>query len=176
MTTSIFGSAVLRSEDPRFLRGAGRYVENLRIEGVLRAVFVRSRMAHALLGPIAVASVSSMPGVVGVFTADDLELQPMAPGGVLSEVFARPLLARDRVRFVGEAIAVIVAETSAQAEDAAELLLPEYEPLAAVTDPERALDAGAELLFPEHGSNLANEFEESSDQEDPLEGAEVVVR
>ncbi|MFL5736754.1 MAG: xanthine dehydrogenase family protein molybdopterin-binding subunit [Actinomycetota bacterium] len=176
MTTSIFGSAVLRSEDPRFLRGAGRYVENLPIEGTLRAVFVRSMMAHARLGPIDVASVSSMPGVVGVFTADDLELKPMAPGGVLSEAFARPLLARERVRFVGEAIAVIVAETSAQAEDAAELLLPEYEPLAAVTDPERALDAGAEVLFPEYGSNLANEFEETSEAGDALEGAEVVVR
>ncbi|HEY2802640.1 MAG TPA: xanthine dehydrogenase family protein molybdopterin-binding subunit, partial [Actinomycetota bacterium] len=99
----------------------------------------------------------------------------LAPGGVLSEVFARPLLARDRVRFAGEAIAVVVAETSAQAEDAAELLLPEYEPLDAVTDPERALDQEAELLFPEHGSNLANEFDEGRD-EDTLEGAEVVVR
>src|SRR4051812_44098489 len=105
MTTSIFGSAVLRSEDPRFLRGAGRYVESLPIEGALRAVFVRSMMAHARLGPVAVEAIASMPGVAGVFTADDLELQPMAPGGVLSEVFARPLLARDRVRFVGEAIA-----------------------------------------------------------------------
>ena len=176
MTTSIFGSAVVRSEDPRFLRGAGRYVENLPIEGALRAVFVRSMMAHAVLGPVDAATVASMPGVVGVFTADDLDLQPMAPGGVLSEAFARPLLARDRVRFVGEAIAVVVAETSAQAEDAAELLLPEYDPLPAVTDPERALDPGAELLFPEHGSNLANEFEEGMDDADPLEGAEVVVR
>jgi carbon-monoxide dehydrogenase large subunit len=176
MTTSIFGSAVLRSEDPRFLRGAGRYVENLPVEGALRAVFVRSMMAHAQLGALDVAAVTSMPGVVGVFTAEDLDLQPMAPGGVLAEAFARPLLARDRVRFVGEAIAVVVAETSAQAEDAAELLLPEYEPLAAVTDPERALDPESALLFPEHGSNLANEFEEGHDEGDPLEGAEVVVR
>jgi len=176
MTTSIFGSAVLRSEDPRFLRGAGRYVENLPIEGALRAVFVRSMMAHARLGALDVAAVASMPGVAGVFTAEDLDLQPMAPGGVLSEAFARPLLARDRARFVGEAIAVVVAETPAHAEDAAELLLPEYEPLAAVTDPEQALDPESALLFPEHGSNLANEFEEGQDEGDPLEGAEVVVR
>jgi carbon-monoxide dehydrogenase large subunit len=79
------------------------------------------------------------------------------------------------VRFVGEAVAVVVAETPAQAEDAAELLLPEYEPLAAVTDPEQALDPESALLFPEHGSNLANEFEEGRDEGDPLEGAEVVV-
>ncbi|HEY2803221.1 MAG TPA: xanthine dehydrogenase family protein molybdopterin-binding subunit, partial [Actinomycetota bacterium] len=101
MTTSIFGSAVLRSEDPRFLRGAGRYVENLAVEGALRAVFVRSMMAHARLGALDVAAVASMPGVDGVFTAEDLDLAPLAPGGVLSEVFARPLLARDRVRFAG---------------------------------------------------------------------------
>ncbi|MFL5767167.1 MAG: xanthine dehydrogenase family protein molybdopterin-binding subunit [Actinomycetota bacterium] len=176
MTTSIFGSAVVRSEDPRFLRGAGRYVENLPIEGALRAVFVRSMMAHARLGALDVAGVASMPGVAGVFTAEDLDLAPMAPGGVLSEAFARPLLARDRVRFAGEAIAVVVAETPAQAEDAAELLLPEYEALDAVTDPETALEAEAPLLFPEHGSNLANEFEEGMDEGDPLEGADVVVR
>src|SRR6187455_2914435 len=71
MTTSIFGSAVLRSEDLRFLRGAGRYVENLPIEGALRAVFVRSMMAHAELGALDVSGVASMPGVAGVFTAED---------------------------------------------------------------------------------------------------------
>src|SRR4026208_1095887 len=98
MTTSIFGSAVLRSEDPRFLRGAGRYVENLPIEGALRAVFVRSMMAHAELGALDVSGVASMPGVAGVFTAEDLDLAPMAPGGVLSEAFARARLAAERDR------------------------------------------------------------------------------
>ncbi|MDP9296396.1 MAG: xanthine dehydrogenase family protein molybdopterin-binding subunit, partial [Actinomycetota bacterium] len=175
MTTSIFGSSVLRSEDPRFLRGAGRYVENLPIDGALRAVFLRSMMAHAKLVEFDASAALGMPGVAGVFSARDLDLPPMAPGGVLSEAFARPLLARERVRFVGEPVAVVVAETSVQAEDAAEVLLPDYEPLPAIADPSRALKEGAALLFPEHGSNLANEFEEGFD-EDPLEGADVVVR
>ncbi|MDP9242598.1 MAG: xanthine dehydrogenase family protein molybdopterin-binding subunit [Actinomycetota bacterium] len=175
MTTSIFGSSVLRSEDPRFLRGAGRYVDNLPIEGALRVVFLRSILAHAKLGELDTSPALGMPGVAAVFIARDLELPPMAPGGVLSEAFARPLLARERVRFVGEPVAAVVAETSAQAEDAAEVLLPDYEPLPAVTDPAKALVEGAAVLFPEHGSNLANEFEEGF-EEDPLEGADVVVR
>jgi carbon-monoxide dehydrogenase large subunit len=176
MTTSIFGSAVLRSEDPRFLRGVGRYVENLPIEGALRAVFLRSQMGHARLGDLDVSAAVGMPGVAAVLTARDLALPPIAPGGVLSEVFARPVLAADRVRFVGEAVALVLAETAAQAEDAAELLLVDYDPLPAVVDAEAALSsAGDALLFPDSGSNLAHEFEEAS-EEDPLGGADVVIR
>ncbi|MBI2238076.1 MAG: hypothetical protein HYU54_06080 [Actinobacteria bacterium] len=101
MTTSIFGSAVRRAEDPRFLSGEGRYVENLPIDGGLRAVFVRSMMAHARLTGIDPAAALAMPGVAGVFTAGDIDLPPQPPGGTVAEAFSRPVLAGDVVRFVG---------------------------------------------------------------------------
>ncbi len=185
MTTlppSTFGVAALRSEDPRFLTGRGRYVENLSIEGALRAVFVRSIMPHARLNVVRTDAARAMPGVVGVFTAGDLGLPRMPPSGnvegatgTLDGPFGREVLAREVVRFVGEPIAVVVADSLAHAEDAAELVAVEYEPLEAVIDVETALAAGSPLLWPEHGSNVASTSSSSWD-DDVLDGAEVVVR
>ena len=151
-------------------------MENLPSEGVLRAVFVRSMMAHARIGGLDAREALAMPGVVGVFVAEDLALGPISAGGVLDEVFARPVLAADVARFVGEPIAVLVARTAAQAEDAAEAVTVDYDPLPATVDPERSLHPAAPLLFPEHGSNLAHAFEGGLDEGDPLAAAEVVVR
>ncbi|MGH2539213.1 MAG: xanthine dehydrogenase family protein molybdopterin-binding subunit, partial [Actinomycetota bacterium] len=186
MTTvppSMFGVPALRSEDPRFLTGRGRYLENLQIEGVLRAVFVRSIMPHARVGAVHAEAARSMPGLVRVFTADDLDLEPMPPSGnvvegaagVLDGPFGREVLARDVVRFVGEPVVLVVAETLAQAEDAAETVLVELDPLPAVTDVEAAIGEGAPLLWPGHGSNVANAFSTNWD-DDVLEGADVVAR
>ena len=185
MTTlppSTFGVAALRSEDPRFLTGRGRYVENLSIEGALRAVFVRSIMPHARLNVVRTDAARAMPGVYGIFTAGDLDLQGMPPSGnvegatgTLEGPFGREVLARDVVRFVGEPIAIVVADSLAHAEDAAELVAVEYEPLEAVIDMEVALAADSPLLWPEHGSNVASTSSSSWD-DDVLEGADVVVR
>ncbi|MEX1263330.1 MAG: xanthine dehydrogenase family protein molybdopterin-binding subunit [Actinomycetota bacterium] len=185
MTTlppSMFGVPALRSEDPRFLTGRGRYVENLTIEGALRAVFARSIMPHAGLNVVETAAARAMPGVVGVFTAPDLALARMPPSGnvegatgTLEGPFGREVLARDVVRFVGEPIALIVADTLSHAEDAAEVVAGDYEPLDAVTDVEAALADGAPLLWPEHGSNVAASFSTSWD-DDVLAGADVVAR
>jgi aerobic carbon-monoxide dehydrogenase large subunit len=116
-----------------------------------------------------------------VYTADDLELpaQPPsgnveAPGGELDQPFDRDALARDRLRFVGEPFAVVIAETSGQALDAAELVRAWADPLDAVTDAERAGEDGAPLLFPDIGTNVAHRFEHDWEQ-DVLAGAEVVV-
>ena len=115
-----------------------------------------------------------MPGVAGVFTAADLDLAPNDAEGGAPEVFARPVLATDTVRFVGEPIAVVLAETRAQAVDAAEAVLVDYDPLPVVVDPLAALEDGAPLLFPEHGSNVAVAHDYPRDP-DALEDAEVVV-
>src|SRR5207245_730643 len=107
---STFGIPALRTEDPRFLRGEGRYLENIRIEGSLRAVFVRSIFPHAeVSGVEGLDEARSMPGVVAVYTADDLELPAQPPsgtvearGGERDQPFAREALAGDRVRVAGE--------------------------------------------------------------------------
>ena len=185
MTTlppSMFGVPALRSEDPRFLTGRARYLENLPIEGALRAVFVRSIMPHARLHGVRIDAARAMPGVAGVFTAGDLDL-PRLPasgvveggGGTLEGPFGREALAREVVRFTGEAIAVVVADSLAHAEDAAEAVLPNMDPLPAVTDVEAALGQGSPLLWPEHGSNVVSSFE-SNWGDDVLAGADVVVR
>lgn len=138
------------------MTGAARYTEDLFVEGALHAVFVRSFMAHARIGGIDFESVVEMPGVVGVFGAGDLDLAPENSDEV-PDVFARPMLATDTVRFVGEPIAVVVADTVATALDAAALVMVDYEPLPVVVDAEAAVAEGAPLLFPEHGSNVAVE-------------------
>jgi carbon-monoxide dehydrogenase large subunit len=175
MGTSIFGSVVHRVEDPRFLTGAARYVANLPVEGALRATFVRSMMAHARIVGVDTSAARAVPGVIAVLTAADLDLRPQPPSGEVLGPFERPVLAAGTVRFVGEAVALVLADSRAAAEDAAELVEVALEPLDAVVGFEAALDPSAPLLFPRAGTNLAAEFQEAWD-EDVLEGAEVVAR
>ena len=166
------GGAVKRREDPRLITGAGRYTDDMRPDGSLHAVFVRSTMAHARISGIDRAAAVAMPGVVGVYVADDLGLKPQEFPSL--DAFARPPLASEVVRFVGDAIAVAVAETGAQAMDAALAVVVDYEPLGVVADPASALKADAPVLHAVKGDNVAStmEFGEPS----ALEGAEVVVR
>jgi carbon-monoxide dehydrogenase large subunit len=175
MSTSIFGSVVLRTEDPRFLTGGARYVDDLPVDGALRATFVRSMLAHARVSGVDAATARALPGVVAVLTATDLDLAPRPPAGNVEGPFERPLLARDAVRFVGEPIALVLAETLAEGQDAAEAVRVEYEPLGTVVGPEAAVAGDPALLFPEAGTNVAHAFEESWD-EDVLAGAEVIAR
>jgi carbon-monoxide dehydrogenase large subunit len=172
---SILGNPVRRTEDPRILRGEAGYFDDLEVEGLLHAVFVRSTMAHARIESIDTSEAAAMPGVVGVYGAEDLGLEPHQGFAMVPAALARPHLARDVVRFVGDMVAVVVGETRAQAADAAEAVIVDYEPLPAVIDPEAALADGAPILFPEHGSNLAIEFNFG---EDPaiLDDADVVVQ
>ena len=129
---------------------------------------------------------ASMPGVIGVFAAADLGLTPRRALDEIPAAMARPPLADGVVRFVGEPVAVVVAETRTQAADAAETVLVDIDPLPAVVDPLEALAPDAPLLFPEHGSNVAlrvagpgepEPYDEADPPvfDDPLEGAEVVV-
>jgi carbon-monoxide dehydrogenase large subunit len=180
---SMFGVPALRSEDPRFLRGEGRYLENVEIPGSLHAAFVRSIMPHATIAGVDVEAALASPGVVGAYVASDLNLVPLPPSGTvegdtdgeLEGLFSREPLARDVVRFVGEIVGVVIAETTEQALDAAESVAIEYEELPVVVDVEAAVADGASLLWPEFGTNVAHAFDSESD-EDPLDGADVVVR
>src|SRR5439155_16408036 len=163
MGSSILGSRVLRTEDPRLVTGEARYTEDVPSSGAAHAVFVRSFLAHGRLLGVDVDEAAAMPGIVGVFTSRDLDLKPMWTSGALPEAFARPILARDVVRFVGEPLAVVVAETRAQAFDAAEVVVADIDPLPAVVDPAQAAMADAPHLFPEAGTNVAMEFDTGED-------------
>jgi carbon-monoxide dehydrogenase large subunit len=178
----MFGVPALRSEDPRFLRGLGRYLASIEIPDGLHAAFVRSIMPHARVGGVDVSAAATSPGVAGVYVATDLNLAPLRPSGTVEGdaegkvegLFSREPLARDVVRFVGEIVAVVVAETREQAVDAAEMVAVEYEELPVVVDVEAAVAEGAPLLWPAFGTNVAHSFGSTS-QGDPLEGADIVV-
>jgi len=172
--TSILGNPVKRVEDPRILSGDARFVADLDLPGALTAVFVRSTMAHARLEAVDTEAAAKMPGVVAVYTADDLGLPDIPAFAMAPPVMSRPPLARGTVRFVGETIAVVVADTAEQGVDAAGEVIVDYDPLPAVADPEAALADGAPVLFPDHGSNLVVEFDFGRTP-DVFEGADAVV-
>ncbi len=132
-------------------------------------------MAHAELAGIDTTAAAAAPGVVAVFTAADLNLPAHHGLFTVNPQLPRPPLATDRVRFVGEAVAVVVAESAAAAADAADLVEVDYTPLPAVVDVEKAVAPGAPLQFPDLGSNIAAGLR-APDGPDPLDGADVVVR
>ena len=171
----MFGRIVQRVEDPRFLTGRSRYVEDLVPAHALRAVFVRSIIAHGRVNGLDVAEAAGMPGVVAVFRTGDLDLDVEAAEGDEANPFERPSLASEVVRYVGEPLALVVAESRALAQDAAETVVPDLEPLPVVLDPLEAADPGSPLLFPAAGTNVVEEFEEAWG-DDVLADAEVVAR
>jgi carbon-monoxide dehydrogenase large subunit len=174
---SILGNRVLRTEDPRFLTVGGNYTADLDdplLEGALHVAYVRSMVAHGAITGIDVDEARRAPGVVGVYTAADVDL-PLLPLAVplLNPLHARPVLASGKVRFVGEPIAAIVAETPQAAADAAELVWAEIDFLPAVLTPEQALE-GDTLLFEEAESNVSLELVFGEDDA-AFDGCEVVV-
>jgi carbon-monoxide dehydrogenase large subunit len=173
MATPTADGAAPRREDLPLVTGAAHYSDDLAPPGALQAVFVRAPLAHGRILGIDPTAAAGMAGVAGVFSAADLDLPPL-PAGAAPAAMARPVLAAETVRFLGEAVAVVVAETRAQALDAAEAVEVDYEPLPVVTDPEAALAADAPRLFAD-GGNLARE-RRWPDPTRALEGAEVLVR
>ena len=149
---SILGNEVRRVEDPRMLTDGGTYVADIALEGAAHVVFVRSPIAHARLLSVETGEARSMPGVLDVVTGDDLDLAAL-PSMTGNAAMSRPLLATGKVRFVGEAIAAVVAETEVQASDAAEAVWADYDPLPVVVDAESAADAPK--LFDDAESNVA---------------------
>lgn len=172
---SILGNRVLRSEDSRFLRGEGRYVENLPLEGALAVTFVRSLLAHARIAGIDATAAEALPGVQ-VLTAADVDLPPFGPPPFpgLERRMGRPVIAKDVVRFVGEIIAIVVSDDRTAGADAAELVLVDYDPLPAVIDPEEATKDEV-LLFPEAETNIAGRSGSAEHDGHLFDGCDVTV-
>lgn len=174
---SLVGSRVRRVEDARLLTVGGTYLADRRdpiLEGALHVAFVRATVAHATIASIDVAGALALPGVVAVVTGADVDLPPLTPPvPMIDQAMVRPLLAVDRVRFVGEPVAAVLAETPAQAADAVEAVWVDYVELPVVVDPELAAD-DAVVLHEAAGTNLAVELDGGRD-EALFDGCEVVV-
>ncbi len=178
---SWIGSSIERPEDDDLLTGAEPFVADLRLPGQLSAAIVRSPMAHGVLGAIDISEAEAVDGVVAVLTAADViadlgavpVIEPRLSYDDSLEPYLQPALASGRVRFVGEPIAVVVARDRATAEDAAELVFPDIEPLEAVLDPVSAPEAAA--LFDGRPNVCAQLGSSYGDAEAALRDAEVVV-
>lgn len=186
MTTQPLGERIKRNEDPRLLTGRALFVDDIDLPGMLHVAFVRSPHAHARLLGIDASQALQRDGVVAVYAAGDLGdywqhgplLVPPPPveGMVFHERTQVPL-AKDKVRHVGEAVALVVAVSRYVAEDAAEEVMVDYEPLPAVVDLEKALEPGASLVHEDVGSNMAaHVVQKKGDYEAARARADVIVR
>src|SRR5262249_47855812 len=160
---NMLGLPIKRGEDPRLVSGAGAYLEDIELAGLTHLVIARSPHAHARIDAIDVSAARGAPGVLTVLTASEVDqlVRGELPGDAPSDFddAHQPhnrMLARDKGRYVGEAVVAVLAETRAQANDAIDLLEIAYTPLAAVSDPEAALQSDAPLLYDEFGTNLAH--------------------
>ena len=160
------GQPVRRSEDPKLVRGEGCYSDDVDLAGQVYAVMVRSTMAHGVIKGIDTAAAKEMPGVLAVITAADLKsygpLKCNLPlknrDGSPIHYTPRPALTADKVRFVGDPVACVIAETIAQAKDAAEAVMLDIEPLPPVLHPAEASKPGAPLVYDEVPNNVALDF------------------
>lgn len=181
MTTTPFGASLRRKEDHRFIIGRGRYVDDLRVPGMLHAAFVRSPHAHARIEMIDAAAARAMPGAVAVFTPDDLpECAGQIPPSIAAPASFRPaphpIFAQPIARYAGEVVAVALAEEPYQAADAAAAVVVEYSPLPAAGTMEAALRTGAPRVFdswPDNASGIS--AAQVGDLESGLANAQVVV-
>jgi aerobic carbon-monoxide dehydrogenase large subunit len=175
---SILGTRVLRTEDPAFLTRGGVYTDDVvdeALTGAVHVTFVRSPVAHARIVSIDTSAATGAPGFVAAYTASDLGLAPVPPMlASIGAAWSRPLLAADKVRYVGEPVAIVVTETAYQGPDAVELIEVEYDALPAVVDP-RAAERDETLLFDDPGTNTACVFAPEQRDEQMFDGCEVVV-
>ena len=163
------GQPVTRSEDPKLLRGEGNYTDDVNLDGQAYGVMVRSPYAHGTLNGIDTAEASAVPGVISILTGADLDaagLGTMKCGlplkgrdGSPINYVPRPALATDKVRYVGDPVAIVISETATQARDAAELVELDIDPLPAVTDARAAAEAGAPQLYDSISGNTAIDFQ-----------------
>ena len=174
MVGSILGNNVKRVEDPRFITGEGRFVDDIDAPEALHLALVRSQVAHGTIEGVDAEMALDMPGVVTIRTAETLNLKPLRGGGGAPRQAARPPLASGRVRFVGDVVAVVVAETAEQAGDAADMVWADIEVLPALSTVEEASAPDALIIHEALESNNSGTFRESHGA-DPLHEAEVVV-
>jgi carbon-monoxide dehydrogenase large subunit len=183
--TRAFGARALRNEDARLLTGRAQFVDDVRLEGTLHVAFRRSEFAHARLLSVDATAARGRAGVVAVYTADDLGdywrpgplLVPPPPiAGLVFNTATQVPLARDKLRHVGEPIAMVVATSRYVAEDAVDDILVDADPLEAVVDIERALQPGAPVIHEAIGSNVAaHVVQRKGDYAQAREGAALIV-
>jgi carbon-monoxide dehydrogenase large subunit len=182
----MIGERTRRNEDPRLLTGRAQFIDDIELPGLLHVAFVRSPYAHARLGGIDVSEARALPGVTAVYTAEDLGaywqsgplLVPPPPvDGLVFNQRTQVPLAKDKVRHMGEPVALVVADSRYLAEDAAQLIQVDYESLPAVVDLEKALAPGASLIHEDVGSNLAAFVaQKKGDYAAARAAADVVIR
>jgi carbon-monoxide dehydrogenase large subunit len=181
MATPIIGKSLKRKEDPRLIQGLAHYVDDLQLLGMCHAAFLRSQHAHAKVRSVDLSKARSAPGVVLVLQGSDVAraIGPVPCAAQIPDMkpAPRPVLATDRVRFVGEAVAMVVATGRYAARDAIDLIEVEYEPLTPVVDPEKALSKGAAILQDGHKDNAAYKWEiEGGDIKAAFKSADKVIR
>jgi carbon-monoxide dehydrogenase large subunit len=159
----LVGQAIKRREDPRLITGAGNYLDDVKVPGLTYAALVRSPHAHAKIKNIDISKAKGMPGVLGVFTGDDfMDLNPLPAAwqaaGVKNNAVTPRVLAVKEVHQVGDPVAVVVAETQEQANDAAAAVTVDWEPLPAVVDAKKATEPGAPQLHEEAPNNIVLEW------------------
>jgi len=157
MTEKFFGASIKRREDPRLITGKGNFVDDVRLPGTTHAAFVRSPHAHAKIRAIDTAAARKLKGVIAVYTGKDLSgVNPLPVGWLIPnmKIPARRVLATDRVRHMGEAVAVVIADSPYVARDAAELVEVDYEPLPVVADAAKAVEKGAVAVHDEAPDNV----------------------
>ncbi|PKA99896.1 xanthine dehydrogenase molybdenum binding subunit apoprotein [Flavobacteriaceae bacterium MAR_2009_75] len=183
---NFIGKAVKRREDARFLKGAGKYTDDIKLPKMTQSAFVRSPYAHAKVLSVDISEAEKADGVVAIFTGSDgcgeygvpCGWQVDFKNGETMREPKHPLLVKDKIKHVGEAVAFVIAETLEQARDAAELVEVDYEELPAVTDPQKAMDKDAPLVHGEWKDNAAFDWcigNDRADVEAALEKAHHVT-
>lgn len=171
---ALLGSPIKRREDPRLITGQATYVDDIKLHGMLHMAVLRSPYGHARITRLATAEARKMPGVVAVYTAEDMKgavgnVAIAVPLGKIAEgMGVRGPLAEGKVRFYGDPVAVVIADDPYTARDALDLIDIDYEPLPAAIDVEKAMEPGAPILYEEFDSNVAFSMHPPSDEMDQV--------
>jgi carbon-monoxide dehydrogenase large subunit len=185
MVVDVLGTPVKRTEDPRFITGKGRYIDDIKLTGMVHLAILRSPYAHANIGAIDTTAARAMPGVIAVFTGADIPYNPLpmawpagGASGIQNNINTPRILATDSVKWTGEGVAAVVAETAEQAADALDAIKVDWQPLAAVVDAEKATQPGAPQLHENAPNNVVFEWSvgDKAGTGAAIDKAEVVVR
>ena len=183
--TTALGQRIKRVEDPRFITGEGNYLDDIKLASMTHVAILRSPYAHANIRSVDTSAAKTMPGVVAVIVGADIPYNPLpmawpagGSAGIQNNVNTPRILATDSVKWTGEGVAAVVAETPEQAVDALDVIKVDWEPLPTVVDAEKATQAGAPQLHENAPNNVVFEWSvgDKAGTDAALDGAEVVVR
>ncbi|MDO8483958.1 MAG: xanthine dehydrogenase family protein molybdopterin-binding subunit, partial [Candidatus Limnocylindrales bacterium] len=185
MAVDVLGTPVKRTEDPRFITGKGRYLDDIKLTGMVHMAILRSPYAHANIRSIDTSAAKAMPGVLAVIVGADIPYNPLpmawpagGSSGIQNNINTPRVLATDSVKWTGEGVAAVVAETPEQAVEALEAIQVDWEPLPAVVDAEKATQPGAPQLHENAPNNVVFVWPvgDKAGTDAAIESAEVVVR